>query len=159
MQSEIDSLRQQIAILQTELALKEWIQEMQSEINTLKVQIIEITGNDKDYISDNINQQLSLVYPDYIQFIINYISLWSENRINKVNSANLYQAYCTWCDINNKKLLNNTVIGKIKTLQFCTVLWFRVLCRSVNLPAASDGKIDRVLHRSLEKCSSAQNFN
>src|SRR2546430_53168 len=112
MQSEIDSLRQQIATLQTELALKEQIQKMQSEIDTLKVQIIEITGNDEDYIPDDTNRQLSLVYPDYIQFIINYISLWPENRIDKVNSASLYQVYCTWCDINNKELLNNTVLGK-----------------------------------------------
>ncbi|CAG8460055.1 11986_t:CDS:2 [Ambispora leptoticha] len=42
MQSEIDSLRQQIATLQIELALKEQIQKMQFEINTLKVQIDEI---------------------------------------------------------------------------------------------------------------------
>ncbi|CAG8648000.1 11138_t:CDS:1, partial [Diversispora eburnea] len=39
------------------------IQKIQSEIDTLKVQIIEITGNDEDYIPDDTNQQLSLVYP------------------------------------------------------------------------------------------------
>ncbi|RHZ45568.1 hypothetical protein Glove_669g1 [Diversispora epigaea] len=43
MQSEIDSLRRQIATLQIELALKEQIQKMQTEIDSLKVQINEIT--------------------------------------------------------------------------------------------------------------------
>ena len=89
MQSEIDSLRQQIASLQTELALKEQIQKMQSEIDILKVQINEITGNDEDYIPDDTNWQLSPIYPNYIQFIINYISLWPKNRINKVKYRNL----------------------------------------------------------------------
>ena len=102
MQSKIDSLRQQIASLQTELALKEQIQKIQSEIDILKMQINEITGNDEDYIPDDTNQQLSPIYPDYIQFIINHISLWSEDRIDQVNLANLYQyqAYFTWYDIN-----------------------------------------------------------
>ncbi|CAG8817861.1 13255_t:CDS:2 [Gigaspora margarita] len=46
MQSEIDSLRQQIATLQIELALKEQIQKMQSEIDLLKWRINEITSVD-----------------------------------------------------------------------------------------------------------------
>ncbi|RHZ77979.1 hypothetical protein Glove_168g156 [Diversispora epigaea] len=38
---------------------------MQSEINSLRVQINEITS-DEDYILDNKNQQLSPIYPDYL---------------------------------------------------------------------------------------------
>ena len=76
--------------------------------------------------------------------------------------------YLTWhspnlkfkiCNFLSKHSRNNTIsancqhfeeyIGEIKTLQFCAVLWSGVLRRSANLPAASDGKFGRLLHRSL----------
>src|SRR5438128_12692083 len=60
---------------------------------------------------NNIDQQLSRVYPNYIQFIIGYISLWSEN-VSKSNCVKLYHEYLTWCKTNNKKPLHNTILGK-----------------------------------------------
>ncbi|RHZ49348.1 hypothetical protein Glove_522g9 [Diversispora epigaea] len=90
MQSEIDLLRRQIVTLQTELVYKEQIQKMQSEIDSFKVQINKITSkNNEDYILDDTNQQLSPIYPDYIQFIINYILPWAENKIDQVSTMNL----------------------------------------------------------------------
>ncbi|RHZ85250.1 hypothetical protein Glove_68g27 [Diversispora epigaea] len=132
MQSEIDLLERQISSLQTELVYKKRIVNMQVEMNLLKMRITEletentklkniviiekqneITDTNKEYyISDSTNQQLSSVYPSYIQFIINHISLWPENSINKINSRNLYQEYLTWCKINNKELLDNNILGK-----------------------------------------------
>ncbi|CAG8624574.1 37235_t:CDS:1 [Gigaspora margarita] len=121
MQSEINSLRQQIATLQIELALKEQIQKMQSEIDLLKWRINEITSVDSvstststndNYIIDNTNWRLSTIYPDYIQFVVNYISSWPEYKIDKVNSIGLYQEYLTWYETNNKKALSNNILGK-----------------------------------------------
>ncbi|RHZ85247.1 hypothetical protein Glove_68g28 [Diversispora epigaea] len=96
MQSEIDLLERQISSLQTELVYKKRIVNMQVEMNLLKMRITEletentklkniviiekqneITDTNKEYyISDSTNQQLSSVYPSYIQFIINHISSW-----------------------------------------------------------------------------------
>ncbi|RHZ84957.1 hypothetical protein Glove_74g169 [Diversispora epigaea] len=132
MQSEIDLLERQISSLQTELVYKKRIVNMQVEMNLLKMRITEletentklkniviiekqneITDTNKEYyISDSTNQQLSSVYPSYIQFIINHISSWPENSINKANSKNLYQEYLTWCEINNKEPLDNNILGK-----------------------------------------------
>ena len=64
---------------------------------------------------NDINQQLSPVYPNYIQFIIGYISLRSEN-VSKSNYAKLYHEYLTWYKTNsasrNRKPLHNIILGK-----------------------------------------------
>ena len=53
-----------------------------------------------------------LVYPDHIQFLINFILLWPENRIDSLNSENLYQKYSAWCKVNSKTPCSNAVLGK-----------------------------------------------
>ena len=66
---------------------------------------------------NDINQQLSPVYPNYIcgakaPSIYNWLHfIWSEN-VSKSNCANLYHEYLTWCKTNNKKPLHNIILGK-----------------------------------------------
>ena len=37
---------------------------------------------------------------------------YGENRIDSLNSANLYQKYSAWCKANSKIPCSNTVLGK-----------------------------------------------
>jgi len=43
--------------------------------------------------------------PNPIQFIINYVFLWTKGRIDKLNCAELYQKYLEWYEENEKKYL------------------------------------------------------
>ncbi|GBC10464.1 hypothetical protein RclHR1_09650006 [Rhizophagus clarus] len=51
--------------------------------------------------------------PNPIQFIIDYISSWSDDQIAKLSSTSLYQNYVKWCDENGEKLLSNNIFAKL----------------------------------------------
>ena len=106
MQSEIDTLRQQIATLQTELALKEQIQKMRSElvnknipINTLDMARTRIPATVEDYlaeIQDEIQRILAQFQPTSrfrtpTERIVNGIS-GSLDRVRELH-RNLRQNY------------------------------------------------------------------
>jgi hypothetical protein len=76
MQLEIDLLREQI----TELKIENT--RLKNIIDTKEEN--DITNSDNNY--DTASEcSTSYYYPRHIQFIINYISSWSENQISKVN--------------------------------------------------------------------------
>src|SRR5438128_6723414 len=50
--------------------------------------------------------------PNPIRFIIDHISPWSENQINKPSYENLYQIYITRCSDNEEKPLTSRVARK-----------------------------------------------
>ena len=51
--------------------------------------------------------------PNPIRFIIDYITPWTENRIEKPSKATLFQTYSEWCFSNNEKnQLSNNIFGR-----------------------------------------------
>ncbi|RHZ76065.1 hypothetical protein Glove_207g24 [Diversispora epigaea] len=50
--------------------------------------------------------------PNPIRFIIDHISLWSENQVENPSTDLLYQAYRTWCEANGEKPFTNSIFGK-----------------------------------------------
>ena len=50
--------------------------------------------------------------PNPIRFIIDHISVWSEDQIEKPGCAMLYQEYRTWCEANGEKPFSNNNFGK-----------------------------------------------
>ncbi|CAG8549884.1 16032_t:CDS:2, partial [Cetraspora pellucida] len=58
--------------------------------------------------ADTMRDQL----PNPIRFIINYISLWSVERIDKLNCTELYQEYLGWCGSNGEKPFSSAILGK-----------------------------------------------
>src|SRR5438132_1426958 len=92
----------------------------QEQCETRSTRMLSYISSDKEYYTadegiNDIDQQLSPVYPNYIQFIIGYISLRSEN-VSKSNYAKLYHEYLTWYKTNsasrNRKPLHNIILGK-----------------------------------------------
>ncbi|RIB08433.1 hypothetical protein C2G38_2211653 [Gigaspora rosea] len=47
--------------------------------------------------------------PTPIRFIIDHISLWPKERIEKIICGNLYQEYVTWCGSNGEKTIFNLI--------------------------------------------------
>ncbi|GES75077.1 highly derived D5-like helicase-primase [Rhizophagus clarus] len=58
--------------------------------------------------SDIMRDQL----PNPIQFIINHISPWCEDKVSKPSCTLLYQNYVEWYGENGKKLFNSAILGK-----------------------------------------------
>ncbi|GBB88943.1 hypothetical protein RclHR1_15570003 [Rhizophagus clarus] len=56
--------------------------------------------------SDIMREQL----PNPIQFIIDHISLWSEDQIAKPSCTSLYQNYVEWCGGNGEKPFSNNIL-------------------------------------------------
>ena len=50
--------------------------------------------------------------PNPIRFIIDHISVWSKDQIEKPGCAMLYQEYRTWCEANGEKPFSNNNFGK-----------------------------------------------
>ena len=50
--------------------------------------------------------------PNPIQFIINHISLWPAEKIDRPYHTNLYQEYLAWCENNGEKPFANSILGK-----------------------------------------------
>jgi len=121
MKSENYLLRWYNTEIQIELILFYKILNIQLEIDSLREQISKLNDENarfRDKItSQDIEKQnesnIKLIYSNTDQFIINYISLCSENTICKqINCATLYQEYLAWCEDNRKKPLTNTVAEK-----------------------------------------------
>ena len=88
----------------------------QEQCETRTTRMLSHLSSDEEYYTadeetNDIYQQLSPVYPNYIQFIVGYISPWPEN-LSRSNCAKLYHEYLIWCKTNNKKPLRNTTLGK-----------------------------------------------
>ncbi|CAJ0834274.1 1583_t:CDS:1, partial [Entrophospora sp. SA101] len=50
--------------------------------------------------------------PNPIRFIIDHISVWSKDQIEKPGCVMLYQEYRTWCEANGEKPFSNNNFGK-----------------------------------------------
>ena len=103
MQLEIDSLREQI----TEFKIENT--RLKNIIDTKEENDITNSDNNSDTAGEC---STSYYYPRHIQFIINYISSWSENQISKVKCATLYQKYLAWCKANRVEPYANNALGK-----------------------------------------------
>jgi phage/plasmid-associated DNA primase len=52
-------------------------------------------------------------YSNADQFIIDYISTWTEDILCKqICCTTLYQDYLTWCKKNNEQVLSSNILGK-----------------------------------------------
>ena len=50
--------------------------------------------------------------PTPIQFIINYISSWCDDKVAKPSCTSLYQNYLEWYGENGEKPFNSAILGK-----------------------------------------------
>ena len=88
----------------------------QEQCETRTTRMLSHLSSDEEYYTadeeiNDIDQWLSLIYPNHIRFIIGYISLWSEN-VSRSNCTKLYHEYLTWCKTNNRKPFHRTILGK-----------------------------------------------